>query len=106
MRRGPGGGTLAGMWSRALAVLALTVSLVACGGGRRDKGMGEPCGDADECRHALCVGGVAGDAPVCTRSCATATDCPRGWACSGVTGDNVLVCTRGAPTPFGIGANE
>lgn len=96
------------MWNRALGLFALALlGLTACsGGGARNKGMGEACGDADECRHGLCVEGVAGDDAVCTRSCASGADCPRGWACSGVTGDNVLVCTRGAPTPFGIGANE
>ena len=85
--------------------------LVLCLGGcgeepRGDKGMGDVCGDARECRHGYCVAGVAGGEPACTRSCGSTEDCPRGWACSAVTEDNVLVCSRGAPTPFGVGARE
>jgi len=92
---------------RCLAALVSALVLAACGSPERgDKHVGDPCADADECRHHLCVEGVGGPEAVCTRSCATATDCPRGWACAGVTDENVLVCTRGAPTPFGIGANE
>lgn len=87
-------------------LLGLALSLATACGGRGDKGVGEACGDADECRHGLCVEGVAGPDAVCTRSCAATSECPRGWSCSGVTGDNVLVCTRGAPTPFGVGARE
>ena len=95
------------MWSRAVVVLGLSVVLVlGCGAERGDKPTGEPCGDANECRHGLCVAGIAGDEPVCTHSCAAAADCPRGWACSGVTEENVLVCTRGASNPFGNGANQ
>lgn len=68
--------------------------------------MGEPCASNAECQEGVCVGGVRGDAPVCTRSCASTDQCPRGWACSGVTRGNLLVCSHGAPTPFGIGARE
>jgi len=86
---------------------ALGLALAACSDGSRGDGrVGEACQEADDCRHGLCVGGVAGDAPVCTVSCASTDECPRGWACSGLTGDNVLVCTQGAPTPFGVGARE
>ena len=84
----------------------LGILTMGCGVERGDKQLGDPCGDPHECRHGLCVEGVSGPEPVCTRSCAGARDCPRGWACGGVTQDNVLICTRGAPTPFGIGANE
>ena len=91
-------------WSTAALLLSLAAA--ACATERGDKHVGEPCTDAAECRHALCVEGVGGETAVCTRSCSTASDCPRGWACAGVTDDNVLVCTRGSPTPFGIGVNE
>ena len=94
------------MWTRAAIVLGACVALLLGCGARGNKPSGEPCERAEECRHGLCVGGVSGDEPVCTQSCAAAADCPRGWACSGVTEQNVLVCTRGAPTPFGIGTNE
>ncbi len=93
---------------RSLAALPLFGLLLClgCGAERGDKPVGEPCGGDGECRHGLCVGGVRGDDPVCTRSCASTDDCPRGWACSGVTQSNVLVCSYGAPTPFGVGARE
>ncbi len=95
------------MWSRAAVILGTCAALlVGCGTSRGNKPSGESCGSAEECRHGLCVAGIAGDDPVCTQSCAAAADCPRGWACSGVTEENVLVCTRGAPTPFGVGAND
>ena len=89
-------------------VLALGLALAAgCGQAERgDVAIGEPCGDASECRDGYCVAGIAGEDPTCTRSCGSTDECPRGWACSGVTQDNVLICTRGAPTPFGIGARE
>lgn len=92
---------------RRVAPLVLAAWLLAgCGTDRGSKHVGDPCSDASECRHGLCVEGVGGDEAVCTRSCASARDCPRGWACAGVTNNNVLVCTRGSPTPFGIGMNE
>ncbi|MFK7988658.1 MAG: hypothetical protein AB8I08_21745 [Sandaracinaceae bacterium] len=71
-----------------------------------DKAVGEACSDAHECRHGYCVGGPEGEQATCTRSCARTEECPRGWACSGVTADNVVVCVEGAPTPFGVGARE
>ena len=95
------------MWTRAALVIGLLAGLAAgCGSQRGDKAMGESCGDANECRHGLCVEGVAGDHSVCTRSCRATSECPRGWACSGVTEGNVLVCTQGSPTPFGFGTRE
>lgn len=107
LRNGGRTGTLRPMRRLLPCLLALAWAvLAACGSGRGDKAMGEPCGANDECREGVCVGGVRGDDPVCTRSCATTSECPRGWACSGVTQGNVLVCSHGAPTPFGIGARE
>lgn len=84
---------------RLVAGLILTLALVACG--RGDKELGEACGDDRECAVGLCVAGVDGDAPVCTRSCARTTDCPEGWTCSGATQDNVLICVHRPSTPFG-----
>jgi hypothetical protein len=91
-----------------LGWLALAGLSLACGCGeaRGEKRMGEACASNAECSEGVCVGGVRGDDPVCTRSCANTEECPRGWACSGVTQGNVLVCSYGAPTPFGIGARE
>lgn len=93
---------------RALFVALTTLAgLTGCGEEPRGtKAMGEPCGDRRECRHGLCVAGPSGEDPMCTRSCGSTEDCPRGWSCSGVTGDHVLICSRGAPTPFGVGARE
>ena len=90
----------------AIGSLLLALGFAGCSGGGGTKAMGEPCGDARECEHGLCVSGASGEDPVCTRSCASTEDCPRGWSCSGVTQDNVLICSEGAPTPFGIGARE
>lgn len=87
-------------------VLASLLALGACGSERGDKEMGEECSDAEECAHGLCVAGVAGPDPVCTRSCANTSECPRGWSCSGVTQGNVLICQRGAGNPLGVGARE
>lgn len=81
------------------------LTLAACGG-RGEVAMGQPCERDTDCARGLCVAGVAGEQAACTRSCGRTSECPRGWACSGVTQNNVLVCSRGAPTPFGIGANE
>ena len=91
-----------------LALLAAFTCLLTagCQPERGDKGMGEACGAAEECVHGLCVAGVAGPEPVCTRSCADTEECPRGWSCSGVTAARVLVCQRGAGNPFGVGARE
>jgi len=91
---------------RALALAGAL--LVGCGGEpeRGDKADGESCRSAAECEHGYCVADSSGQDPVCTRSCGATNDCPRGWACSGVTEDQVLVCTRGAPTPFGVGARQ
>lgn len=93
---------------RALAATAMaTLLLFGCGAGERGDGAtGDSCGRDWDCAHGYCVAGVAGDEPACTISCSDTAECPRGWACSAVTGENVLVCQRGAPTPFGIGANE
>lgn len=86
----------------------LLLALVACDDGSRgNASQGEACVRDRDCRVGLCVAGVAGgEDGACTVSCGTTDDCPRGWACSGVTQDRVLVCQRGAPTPFGIGAHE
>ncbi|MGF1466145.1 MAG: hypothetical protein ACFCGT_08415 [Sandaracinaceae bacterium] len=88
-------------------VVALFVVAAGCGApARGEGGIGEPCREDRDCARGYCVAGVKGDAPACTISCATTAECPSGWACSAVTQDQVLVCSQGAPTPFGIGANE
>lgn len=88
---------------RALLLTALLglVPLAACDEGRGTKALGEPCGGDSECRSGLCVGGVVGEDPACTRSCSKSGECPDGWSCSGVTEDQVLVCRKGPATPFG-----
>jgi len=87
-----------------LVLLLLSSALLLGCGGRGDAAFGAACQQDQDCTHGLCVGGVHGDGPVCTKSCATGTDCPRGWSCSGVTQSNVLVCSHGAATPFGDGS--
>jgi len=85
----------------ALGVLLL---LAAAGcGGRGQARFGQPCARDADCQRGLCVGGVAGDAPVCTTSCGGRNDCPGGWSCNGVTQANVVVCSKGAAMPFGEG---
>lgn len=84
-----------------LVLLAGPPLLLACAEERGDSSFGEPCGADGECADGLCVGGVDGDEPVCTRSCARAEDCPEGWSCSGVTARQVVVCKKGGATPFG-----
>lgn len=97
---------------RLTSTLALlgALALGACGQGEQagagDREVGEACTAAAQCEHGLCAAGVAGEEPVCTRSCGDTSECPRGWSCSGVTDDNVLVCQRGAGNPFGVGARE
>lgn len=80
--------------------IAALVAVLGCGG-RGDKRFGERCYNDVECARGLCVAGARGDQPICTKSCARASDCPEGWSCSGVTADNVLVCAHGSGTPFG-----
>jgi hypothetical protein len=87
---------------RALVLGLLFALLVPACGGRGERRFGERCESDNECQHGLCVGGVAGDAPVCTTSCARASDCPTGWSCTGVTQHQVLVCASGGSTPFGF----
>ena len=81
--------------------LALAVLVTACGG-RGERRFGEHCASDNDCQRGLCVGGVSGDAPVCTISCASSTECPTGWSCTGVTQHQVLVCAAGGNTPFGF----
>lgn len=86
------------------ALLALAAgSLVGCGG-RGEARFGQPCERDADCQRGLCVAGVAGTTPVCTTSCGGRGDCPPDWACNGVTQANVVVCSRGASTPFGEGS--
>lgn len=86
---------------RMLLAALLAVSVPACGCGGGEAGFGERCDSDGDCADGLCVGGVDGDAPRCTRSCGSQLQCPRGWSCSGVTEKDVLVCQKGAATPFG-----
>jgi hypothetical protein len=86
--------------------LVLCLLVAGCGTQRGDKRVGDRCANASECADGYCVAGIHGDEPACTKTCGQTDQCPRGWACSGVTEDNVLVCAFGAPTPFGIGARE
>lgn len=75
--------------------------LLAVGCGRGEKEMGDVCASDNECAAGQCVGGVDGDEPVCTVSCASSDDCPEGWSCSGATQDMVLVCVKRGAMPFG-----
>ncbi|MBO6938903.1 MAG: hypothetical protein JJ863_28300 [Deltaproteobacteria bacterium] len=81
--------------------LALALFLIgsACGG---DVPFGEPCQSHEACADdGRCVEGVDGPAAVCTKSCSGDDRCPEGWSCSVATEDGLLVCRRGAATPFG-----
>ncbi|HJL21215.1 MAG TPA: hypothetical protein RMH80_03220 [Polyangiaceae bacterium LLY-WYZ-15_(1-7)] len=80
-------------------LLAFACLVLACGGGEKETG--EACAGDSDCARGLCAAGVVGPEPVCTVSCGSSEDCPEGWTCSGATQDNVLVCRRGAATPFG-----
>jgi len=84
-----------------LAALMLLLGAILLGGCEGDIPFGGPCGSDSDCRRGLCVAGVHGESPVCTRSCARSSECPEGWSCSGVTQHQVLVCSHGAATPFG-----
>ena len=84
----------------AVAVAVAGSAAVGCGSSAT-KTFDQPCGGDSECTSGLCVAGVHGAEPVCTKSCGNAEDCPEGWACAGMTANNVLVCTHGAATPFG-----
>jgi hypothetical protein len=84
----------------------LLLGAAACGQGSRGAARtGESCGVDRDCAHGLCVAGVSGPHARCTISCASQTDCPQGWSCTGVTQRNVLVCQRGDPTPLGSGGH-
>jgi len=87
-----------------LPLLALATLLTLAGCGRGEARFGTPCTADSDCQRGLCVAGVAGDSPVCTTSCGSRADCPPDWACNGVTQANVVVCSRGASTPFGEGS--
>jgi hypothetical protein len=90
MRTGPFG----------LTALALSLAtLFGCG--RGDARTGERCAQDRDCARGLCVAGVAGQNAACTVSCGSDDECPDGWSCTGVTQANVVVCSRGAATPFG-----
>lgn len=86
---------------RALGGVALLLGM-GCAG-RGEARFGQRCERDADCQRGLCVAGVAGDAPVCTTSCGGRADCPGGWSCNGVTQANVIVCSKGAATPFGEG---
>jgi hypothetical protein len=88
------------MTLRRPLLLALVLLGAACSSPRGDTQFGERCGGDRECQRGLCVSGVRGDAPVCTISCASDTECPQGWSCHGVTQSSVLVCSFGGSTPF------
>lgn len=84
----------------AAGLAALIVLLAGCGNDVQ-KRFGQRCGGDEECVTGLCVAGAGKDHPFCTKSCATGSECPRGYSCSGATGQGVVVCVRGAGTPFG-----
>lgn len=88
--------------TRLLPLFLGSLLLVACGG-RGDAAFGDPCEGNDTCAEGLCIAGVDGNEPVCTKSCATSDECPEGWSCSGVTQARVLVCSHSPATPFGEG---
>ncbi len=80
-------------------LLLAALTLGACG--RGDARTGQPCDGDRACARGLCVAGVAGPSGACTVSCGDDDECPQGWTCSGVTQNNVVVCSRGNATPFG-----
>ena len=82
-------------------LLAAAAPLLGACEGRGDGAFGDRCDGDEACAEGLCVGGIDGEAPRCTRSCARTAECPEGWSCSGVTEAQVLVCKKGSATPFG-----
>jgi hypothetical protein len=57
------------------------------GGVTTKRSRGEPCDTDAECADGKCVQYTAsrGSGSFCTNVCSSASDCPRGWACSLVT---------------------
>lgn len=53
---------------------------------------GEPCsvGTPESCSAGLCLGSGAGGA--CTRTCASASECPAGYACTRAGGSSMKIC--------------
>jgi hypothetical protein len=71
-------------------------------GCRERRPFGEPCGGDRDCASGLCVSASqSADQGVCTVSCATGDDCPRGHSCRGATNNGVVVCLPGPAVPFG-----
>src|SRR5688500_16560358 len=85
------GRSIAAVDRPSLLAIALFACLAGCGSS--SKAFDEKCRQDDECSSHLCVGGVHGEEPVCTKTRARRS-------CSGLTADNVLVCTHGSATPF------
>jgi hypothetical protein len=91
--------TIAHLRIRSLLVcLALAVGCGECPG---EGALGDPCEADGDCASLLCVEGVAGSDGACTQSCGTNEECPEGWSCGAVIQNGVIVCRRGASTPFG-----
>ncbi len=83
------------------ALLLAGLSAVGCTSRHGHGKTGQRCSADTDCMHGLCVAGVNGKGPACTVSCAKSEQCPHGWSCSALTKNNVLVCRKGAATPFG-----
>jgi hypothetical protein len=83
------------------SLLLLALALSACEESPGVGATGDPCTGNGDCASLLCVGGIAGPDGICTVSCAANEECPEGWSCGAVTEGNVVVCRRGASTPFG-----
>jgi len=84
-----------------LLLLGLLLLLSGCEETPGEAAIGAACEADGDCASLLCVGGIAGPEGACTRSCGESSDCPEGWSCGAVTQNNVVVCRRGASTPFG-----
>jgi hypothetical protein len=82
-------------------LLVLALAVAGCEESPGEGALGDPCETDGDCASLLCVGGVAGPEGACTQSCATNEECPEGWSCGAVTQSGVIVCRRGASTPFG-----
>lgn len=86
---------------RAFSIfLSIVVFFVA--GCRQERQYGEPCEADRDCASGLCVSASeSAERGVCTVSCATGADCPRGHSCRGATNSGVVVCLPGPAVPFG-----
>jgi hypothetical protein len=86
---------------RALPIFFFTFVFLA-GGCPEPHRYGEPCEGDRDCASGLCVSpSQNAEKGVCTVSCSTGDDCPRGHSCRGATNAGVVVCLPGPAVPFG-----